>query len=140
MHAVTVGTIVALLLVGSGADPVFLAQLTIRQQLIIRVPSRVRPPADPVQYKEKDGPKCIPASALAGAQISNYGVDLLLKGGSRVRAKLARDCPPLDYYSGFYIRPGLDGRVCEDRDSIRVRSGGSCEIERFRKLVPLKRK
>jgi hypothetical protein len=131
--------VVALLLAGSG-DTVLLAQLTIRQQLIIRVPSRMRQPADPVPYKEKDGPKCISASALAGAQISNYGVDLLLKGGDRVRAKLARDCPPLDYYSGFYIRPGLDGRVCEDRDSIRVRSGGSCEIERFRKLVPLKGK
>ena len=136
----TVGTIVALLLAGSGGDTVLLAQLTIRQQLIIRVPSRVRRPADPVQYKEKDGPKCIPASELAGAQVSNYGVDLLLNGGKRVRAKLARDCPPLDYYSGFYIRPGLDGRVCEDRDTIRVRSGGSCEIENFRRLVPLKGK
>jgi hypothetical protein len=132
--------IVALLLAGSGGGPVMLAQLTIRQQLIIRVPSRVRRPADPVLYKEKNGPKCIPASVLAGAQISNYGVDLLLKGGRRVRAKLADDCPPLDYYSGFYIRQGLDGQVCADRDSIRVRSGGSCEIERFRKLVPLKKK
>lgn len=140
MPAVTVGTIVALLLAGSGGGPVMFAQLTIRQQLIIRVPSRVRPPADPVQYREKDGPKCIPASDLAGAQVSNYGVDLLLKGGRRVRAKLASDCPPLDYYSGFYIRQGLDGQVCEDRDSIRVRSGGSCEIERFRKLIPLKKK
>jgi hypothetical protein len=132
--------IVALLLAGSGGGPVMLAQLTIRQQLIIRVPSRVRRPADPVLYMEKNGPKCIPASVLAGAQISNYGVDLLLKGGRRVRAKLADDCPPLDYYSGFYIRQGLDGQVCADRDSIRVRSGGSCEIERFRKLVPLKKK
>lgn len=140
MPAVTVGTIVALLLAGSGGGPVMFAQLTIRQQLIIRVPSRVRPPADPVQYREKDGPKCIPASDLAGAQVSNYGVDLLLKGGRRVRARLASDCPPLDYYSGFYIRQGLDGQVCEDRDSIRVRSGGSCEIERFRKLIPLKKK
>ncbi|WP_309503632.1 MULTISPECIES: hypothetical protein [Sphingomonas] len=136
----TIGMVVALLLAGSGGGPVVLAQLTIRQQLIIRVPSRIRPPADPVRYKEKDGPKCIPASDLAGAQISNYGVDLLLRGGKRVRAKLAEDCPPLDYYSGFYIRQGLDGQVCADRDSIRVRSGGSCEIERFRRLVPLGKK
>jgi hypothetical protein len=133
--------IVALLLAGSGGGgPVMFAQLTIRQQLIIRVPSRVRPPADPVRYREKNGPKCIPASDLAGAQISNYGVDLLLRGGKRVRAKLADDCPPLDYYSGFYIRQGGDGQVCAERDSIRVRSGGSCEIERFRRLVPLRKK
>ena len=132
--------IVALLLAGGSGGPVMLAQLTIRQQLIIRVPSRGRPPPDPVRYKEKNGPKCIPASDLPGAQISNYGVDLLLRGGKRVRAKLADDCPPLDYYSGFYIRQGLDGQVCAGRDSIRVRSGGSCEIERFRRLVPLDRK
>nr|WP_254447634.1 hypothetical protein [Sphingomonas sp. ID1715] len=92
-----------------------------------------------MQWREKGGPKCIPAGALAGAQISREGVDLLLKGGARVRAKLDR-CPPLDYYSGFYIRPGLDGRVCQDRDTIRVRSGGSCEIDAFKTLVPAGRK
>lgn len=136
----TIGSIVALLLAGGGGETVVLAQLTVRQQLIIRVPSRIQPPPDPVQYKEKDGPKCVPADALAGAQISNYGVDLLLRGGMRVRAKLAKDCPPLDYYSGFYIRQGSDGRVCQERDSIRIRSGGSCEIEKFRTLLPLKKK
>ncbi|MFD1610908.1 hypothetical protein ACFSCW_03735 [Sphingomonas tabacisoli] len=138
--AVTIGSIVALLLASSGDGTVLFAQLTIRQQLIIRVPSRVRLPPDPVPYKEKDGPKCVAADELAGAQISNYGVDLLLRGGKRVRAKLAGDCPPLDYYSGFYIRQGSDGKVCEGRDSIRVRSGGSCEIDRFRALVPLRKK
>lgn len=137
--AVTVGAIVALLLVGGAPEvPVVLAQLTIRQSLIIRVPARQQPIA-PQAWKEKSGPKCIPAGALAGAQISREGVDLLLKGGARVRAKLDR-CPPLDYYSGFYIRPGIDGRVCQDRDSIRVRSGGSCEIDAFRSLVPVRAK
>lgn len=140
MFAVTIGSIVALLLAGGSGQTVMFAQLTIRQQLIIRLPSHVQPPPDPVMYKEKDGPSCIRADALAGAQISNYGVDLLLRGGGRVRAKLARDCPPLDYYSGFYIRQGDDGRVCEGRDSIRVRSGGSCGIDKFRTLVPLKKK
>jgi len=131
--SVTIGTIVALLLAGGG-EPVLLAQLTVRQQVIIRVPAR---PArvEPMRWREKGGPKCIPAGALAGAQVSREGVDLLLKGGARVRAKLQR-CPPLDYYSGFYIRPGLDGLVCQDRDTIRVRSGGSCEIDVFKSLVP----
>jgi hypothetical protein len=136
---VTIGSIVALLLLGGGDDgAVMLAQLTIRQQLIIRVPARQRPEA-PIEWKEKDGPKCIPAGALAGAQVSREGVDLLLRGGRRIRAKLRR-CPPLDYYSGFYVRPGLDGRICKDRDSIRVRSGASCEIDAFRTLVPAKKK
>ena len=139
MLALTVGLVVALLLAGGGeAEPVMLAQLSIRQQVIIRVPAR-QPPPERIEWREKNGPQCIPSGALAGALISRQGVDLLLKGGRRVRAKLGR-CPPLDYYSGFYIRPGLDGRVCEDRDTIRVRSGGSCEIDRFRSLVPAKKK
>ena len=130
---------VALLLAGGGAgEAVLLAQLTFREQVIIRLPSRHSPPAA-MQWKEKDGPKCIPVDDLAGAQISREGVDLLLRGGKRLRAKLSR-CPPLDYYSGFYIRPGRDGRVCEERDAIRVRSGGSCEIEEFRQLVPDKKR
>lgn len=134
----TIGTIVALLLAGGGGDrAMLLAQLSIRQQVIIRVPAR-RPPPERIEWKEKNGPKCIPAGALAGALISRQGVDLLLRGGRRVRARLSR-CPPLDYYSGFYIRPGVDGRVCEDRDTIRVRSGGACEIDRFRMLVPAKK-
>ena len=127
--------IVAMLLAGGGAgEAVLLAQLTFRQQVIIRLPSR-QPPPEPTRWREKKGPKCIPADALAGAQISREGVDLLLRGGKRVRARLGR-CPPLDYYSGFYIRPGPDGRVCENRDAIHVRSGGSCEIDNFRLLVP----
>ena len=136
---VTVAAIVALLMAGGEtSEPVLLAQLTVRQQVIIRVPARPIP-AQPMKWKEKGGPKCIPAAALGGAHISRQGVDLLLKGGARIRAKLQR-CPPLDYYSGFYIRPGLDGRICEDRDTIRVRSGGSCEIDVFKRLVPDRKK
>lgn len=137
MPDVTIAAIVALLLTGGG-DPILLAQLTVRQRMIIRVPAR---PArgEPLRWREKGGPKCIPAAALGGAQVSREGVDLLLKGGARVRAKLQR-CPPLDYYSGFYIRPGPDGRICEDRDTIRVRSGASCEIDVFKTLVPRRRK
>ena len=131
--------IVALLLAGGGdGQSVLLAQLSVRQQVIIRVPTGRRP-VQPRQWREKSGPKCIPAAALAGAEVSREGVDLLLRGGLRVRAKLRR-CPPLDYYSGFYVRPGVDGRVCQDRDTIRVRSGGSCEIDVFRTLVPARRK
>lgn len=136
---VTIATIVALLLAGgSENEPVILAQLTLRQQVIIRVPTR-RPIPERIEWKEKNGPKCIPGGALAGALVSRDGVDLLLKGGRRLRAKLSR-CPPLDYDSGFYVRPGPDGRVCEDRDTIRVRSGASCEIDRFRLLVPAQKK
>lgn len=120
----------------AGAAPVLFAQLTIRQQIIIRIPTRPHNPDPPVRWREKKGPKCIPAQALAGAIVNGNDVDLLLRGGERMRAKLESGCPALDYYSGFYIRPGSDGKICQDRDSIRARSGGSCQIGKFRKLVP----
>ena len=55
-----------------------------------------------------------------------------------MRARLQDECPALDYYRGFYVRPQPDGRICADRDAIRTRSGGDCGIDRFRRLVPAK--
>ena len=72
---------------------------------------------------------------LAGAAlISQNSVDLILRDNRRLRAKLERSCPALDYYYGFYITPNPDGRICADRDVIRSRMGGRCQIERFRLL------
>lgn len=118
-------------------------QMTIHERIIIRVPRmdagvRVRP-APPTEWKEKKGPHCISPSQFAGAMIAGLGlVDIMLDDGRRMRAKLDRACRPLDYYPGFYIKPGIDGQVCADRDSIRVRSGASCGIDSF-KLLKAKR-
>jgi hypothetical protein len=116
------------------------AQLQFQQRVIIRVRTEQLPPAKPIKWREKDGPKCIDVNALAGAQVTEAGVDILLRGGQRVRARLANECPALNYYSGFYVRPGADGRICQDRDSIRTRAGGACEIDKFRMLLPPKAK
>ena len=90
----------------------------------------------PSHWKEKKGPKCVMATELAGALISRPGsVDLIMRGGDRVRAVLDGDCGPLDYYRGYYLRPASDGMICGGRDVIRVRSGGSCMISKFRRLV-----
>ena len=51
-----------------------------------------------------------------------------------IRARLASSCPALDYYYGFYITPNADGQVCADRDVIRSRMGGACQIDKFRLL------
>ncbi len=121
------------------------AQVTLRQQILIRVPARVRnaldtPPAQPIEWKESRGPKCVPTRDIAGATfLSQSSFDLVLRDRSRVRAKLEKSCPALDYYYGFYIRQTGDGQICSDRDSIRSRMGGECEIERFRTLKAAKR-
>lgn len=117
--------------------PIALAQVIIRERVIVRIPSRVMAEQRITRWREKNGPKCIPLQGIAGAVlIDPETVDFILPGGPRVRAKLEASCPALDYYSGFYVRPGDDGMICADRDAIHARSGGECEIERFRKLVP----
>jgi hypothetical protein len=113
------------------------AQVTIRQTFIIRVPNRRSAPA-PLRWKIKKGPKCVEMASIAGAAIvTDDAIDLVLRGGERLRAQFSSSCPALDYYSGFYMLPTEDGRICADRDMIRTRSGGQCEIQRFRKLKPI---
>lgn len=122
------------------AEPVAYAQLTVRQQIIVRVPARPRDdrPGQPIKWKEGKGPKCVPAKAIAGATLlGRNSVDLVLHDNRRIRAKLQSSCPALDYYHGFYILPDEDGRICADRNMIRSRMGGECGIERFRSLTPV---
>lgn len=112
-------------------------QFAVQQQVVVRL-SRVAP-TRPVEWKEKKGPKCIALDSLAGALVSQpNSIDLVQTGGARVRAALDKKCLPLDYYSGLYIRPTADGRICADRDAVRSRSGRACEIEKFRVLVARK--
>lgn len=122
------------------------AQVTIRERIIVRVPTRppvsaVRafpePPQRPMKWKERKAPDCVAIRSLAGADASRKdSIDLILRGGERIRAKLENRCPALDFYSGFYLKPNKDGQVCADRDVIRSRSGGQCQITAFRRLVP----
>jgi hypothetical protein len=114
------------------------AQLTIRQRVIVRIqtapPSNVPPRID---WREHKGPKCLPMAMIQGAAVIASGsVDLIMRGGSRMRARFAASCPALDYYSGFYVAPSADGRMCAGRDSVRDRAGGVCEVARFRLLKP----
>ena len=128
----------------SPADPMQFAQVMIREQILIRVPSRLRQAQasleDQIEWKEKKGPKCVPMKLISGATLlSEDSVDLIFKDKSRMRAKLDQSCPALDYYYGFYIRPNKDGQICADRDSIRSRMGGECGIDKFKLLRAQKR-
>lgn len=108
------------------------------EHVVVRIPlprRQMLPSQRPPRWKESKGPRCINLPAIAGAAIDGPdSVDFVLKGGRRVRARLDHACPALDYYSGFYLVSPGDGRVCADRDSVHARSGGACEIERFRTL------
>lgn len=135
------------LLVSAQALPAWagseLAQLTIHERLIIRIPrvSPTRARATPIApaWREKKGPHCVEMKSLTGAAISEDGdVDLIVEGVRRIRAKLDDECPAMNFYSGFYLKPTADGKICARRDLLRSRSGSRCGIDRFRKLVAAK--
>jgi hypothetical protein len=131
---------IALVLAMAAAAPGDSASVSVSQTIVIRTRA-VRGPAKPAPspaFKEKRGPDCIDAAAIAGAAVAAPdAVDFILKGGQRMRARLEEECPALDYYRGFYVAPNPDGLICADRDAIRTRSGGECQIDRFRKLQPV---
>ncbi|WP_129791699.1 hypothetical protein [Sphingosinicella sp. CPCC 101087] len=138
-------TVLLLALIGAGgqtAPPSPRAEdVRIRhQQIIIRVTRERRTAAAggaPTNWRERRGPRCLTARQVTGAtSLRPNSVDLILRDNSRVRAVLQRRCPALDYYRGFYINATQDGRICADRDSIRSRAGGECQIDDFKALTP----
>jgi hypothetical protein len=97
--------------------------------IIMRAP---RPPA----LMEKKAGDCVKVERIAGFTVNTMdSVDLVLSDGSLLRAKLGSECPALGFYSGFYVRPPGDKKLCAGRDSLRSRSGRSCAIQAFRTLV-----
>lgn len=126
----------------AGMERVEIAQMTIRQRLIIRIPRVLgghpmasAMPSRGARWTERKGPKCVSAELLEGAIITGEdSVDLLIADGSRLRAELDDHCPALDFYSGLYLKQTADGLICADRDSIRARSGSICRIDRFKRL------
>ena len=149
----SVAALLALVLGVAASAPVALAQaqtqnrnsrLTIREQLIIRVPVRtpqMTPSASMFRWKEHKGPRCLPLRIIAAAaHVEPQSVDFILRDRRRVRARLDKRCPDLDRRYGFYITPNPDGQLCEDRDAIRTRMGGQCDIERFRNLEAVRSK
>lgn len=123
-------------------DVVQLAQMTVEQRVIIRIPlARQRPrapsPDPPIDWKEKKGPKCVPIRTIRAAAITaQNGIDMLLTSGERYRGRLERGCRSIDFLSGFYIQATQDGDLCAGRDAVQARGGTECEIDSFKRLEP----
>ena len=115
---------------------VAVSRVVIRDEIILRVPV-IRPRVDsPVLWVERKGPRCIRSDEVRAASLTNEGsIDFLMRNRRRIRAKMGSQCPTLDFYGGFYLQPE-DDRICAGREEIRNRIGGSCQIERFRMMVP----
>jgi hypothetical protein len=113
--------------------------ITVHQQIIIRVqagPGPVATAAPPVlRWEEHRGPRCVDPRRIVGALFPGPdSVDFILRDNSRIRARLDRRCPALAFYRNFYLTMNEDGRICADRDSLRSRIGGECQIDQFRTL------
>ena len=109
--------------------------MVVRDEIIFRIPVRPRP-SPAIEWKERKGPKCLDADRIAGAMLSGPStIDFLMRDRQRIRAEMDSECPALDYYGRLYLIPD-DDRICAKREFVRSRVGGSCRIERFRKLVP----
>ena len=120
-------------------SPPEVRQLVVNEQLIMRIPVHPRPSARAFEWEEREGPKCISTRSIRGAMLSGADhVDFLLIARQRARARFAEDCPALDFYGGFYLKPEED-KICAGRDSVHSRIGGSCRIEDFQHLVPKRR-
>lgn len=120
---------------GIAGGDIELAQLIVRERLVVRVPARRSAPM--IKWKEKRAPKCMSAEGLAGAAVVEPdSIDMIARGGQRFRVELASACPGIEFYRGFYLVPSADRMICAGRDAIHARSGGKCQIKRFRKLVP----
>ena len=107
----------------------------VQEEMIVRVPVRRLPPPR-IVWRPGREVRCVPIRAIRGAMLSSReNVDILLPQQQRVRATFAENCPALDFYGGFYLKP-QDARLCAGRDIVYSRIGGSCRIEAFRQLVP----
>ena len=119
------------------------AQVTVREQIIVRVRQQPRPiqqaGASLIHWREGRGPRCVAARTVLGATaLGRNSVDLVLRDNSRIRARLESGCQGLDFYHGFYVNGTPDGLICADRDSLRSRMGGQCEIDQFRSLTAVR--
>ena len=120
---------------GTSAQPT-VTRIIVQEQLIIKIPVRPQPLHRRVQWEEHKGPKCLDTDQIHGAVLAGPSqVDFAMTDRTWMRAKFSDDCPALDFYRGFYLKPD-DDRICVRRDSVHSRMGGSCQIERFRTLRP----
>jgi hypothetical protein len=126
------------------AMPWAVAPLPLQQHVTIHVPRMtvtttttfIVRSARPVVLVEKKAGDCVGVEKIAGFRVNRFdSVDLVMRDGAMMRAKLGSDCPALGFYSGFYVKANKDKKICAKRDAFRSRSGRSCDIQRFTALV-----
>ena len=90
-------------------------------------------------WQEADHGDCVAVADLVGVQPLADNRLLLF---TRERAVLAATLEPSSsaeaFYSGFYVEHNADGRLCVSRDRLQSRTGSSCAVAGFSRLVALR--
>jgi hypothetical protein len=125
-------------------------QVHIEERVIIRlaptsptVRRRMVPPAPrgdgPARYKEKKVGRCVPIDDIVGIAPTRPNRLLLFMRDHRLlSAALERACDADAFYLGAYVDRSDDGRLCTGRDTLRARTGATCQISRISRLVAIK--
>ena len=125
-------------------------QVHIEQHVIIRItpsPRSMRrelfapPPSPdgPPRYREKKADRCVQIDDIAGiTPMQPNRLVLFMRNHHMLSASLERACDADAFYLGAYVERSADGRLCTGRDMLRARTGATCQITRFSRLVAVK--
>lgn len=118
-------------------------QVRIEQRVVIRIsPARARagsiddlPLSIPPRVVERGMSKCVGMRDIVAVQTgSDNRLILFMRSREMISARLEKACAARDFYSGFYVEPSKDGRLCIKRDALQSRNGTKCEVAKFYRL------
>lgn len=124
-----------------------LGQIRLEQRVVVRIAPRrvsnrrnmlaqlpVR--AQTTRYKERKAEECVLVEGIAGVETgSGNRLLLFMRDANIMSINLEKACRARDFYSGFYVKPNEDGKLCVARDTLQSRNGARCDIERMMELV-----
>lgn len=106
-----------------------------RQRAFAEVPRRQMN----ARYQEQAVRGCVKLGHIAGSQpLARNRLLLFMRDRGILTVSLDRMCSAQSFYSGFYVEQNGDGLLCPGRDIIRSRSGMTCEIGGFNRLVAIR--
>lgn len=134
------------MIIDSLVAPPVQRQVRIEQRVTIRIspvtnsPHMSMMPSAPSvtldDLEERDAGKCVALRSIRGIQSTGRNRLVLYMRDRRLFSlRLEKPCRAQDFYSGFYVEPRTDGMLCVERDTLRSRTGASCELAEINRLV-----
>lgn len=122
--------------VGSAVAQTTMRPIVLQSRSVLRIsPPRLIRDDPALKWEEKKADKCQPLRSIGAALgTGERHLDILMRDGTRMRAKFAKSCRGDDFYAGFYVNPTQDGMICAGRDILKARSGMACKVDKFRRL------